>query len=239
MKINWPQATAEVALLLLGIGIALAADDWLEETRERQEEQKYLASLEADYQVTRDNLLRAKEFRERNNESTNQLLDMLLAGTLEGDDDHIADLIIRAHYVATPAAVFGTYYDMVNSGDLRLLRDEELRLKLAHFESRWSEYYRFVAESLDQWNLIQVPHMIQNLDIASIWSGRYDAEAFPARNRAIPRDDLDSMEFANVLAVKLVSDADIARLDNQLLLEIDEILALLRRAKDGSAIDDA
>jgi hypothetical protein len=164
---------------------------------------------------------------------------MLLAGTLEGDDDHIADLIIRAHYVATPAAVFGTYYDMVNSGDLRLLRDEELRLKLAHFESRWSEYYRFVAESLDQWNLIQVPHMIQNLDIASIWSGRYDAEAFPARNRAIPRDDLDSMEFANVLAVKLVSDADIARLDNQLLLEIDEILALLRRAKDGSAIDDA
>ena len=32
--VNWPQAIAEVMLLLIGVGIALATDSWMDDKRD-------------------------------------------------------------------------------------------------------------------------------------------------------------------------------------------------------------
>ena len=55
-KVNWHQAFAEVALIVLGILGALAVDSWWEERSEREAEVDYLQSLKADFISTRDSL---------------------------------------------------------------------------------------------------------------------------------------------------------------------------------------
>ena len=51
--VNWPQAFAEVLLLLAGIGLALSADWWAGNEREKDEETQYLIALKRDFSDTR------------------------------------------------------------------------------------------------------------------------------------------------------------------------------------------
>src|SRR5210317_1393945 len=55
-KINWRQALAEVLLLLAGIGLALAADDWFQQRQDREEENQYLVSLLDDFNDTKERI---------------------------------------------------------------------------------------------------------------------------------------------------------------------------------------
>ena len=55
-KVNWHQAIAEVALIILGILFALAVDSWWEDRSEREAEIDYLQSLRADFVYIRDAL---------------------------------------------------------------------------------------------------------------------------------------------------------------------------------------
>ncbi|MEJ2129988.1 MAG: hypothetical protein P8X81_14255, partial [Woeseiaceae bacterium] len=47
--INWGQAFAEVILIVIGVALALAADDWADRHQERAEEQEYLVRLQSEF----------------------------------------------------------------------------------------------------------------------------------------------------------------------------------------------
>ena len=55
-KINWHQAVAEVALIILGILGALAVDSWWDEKSEREAEVAYLESLKTDFIANSESL---------------------------------------------------------------------------------------------------------------------------------------------------------------------------------------
>ena len=64
-KINWYQAIAEVALIILGILGALAVDSWWDERSEREAEIDYLESLRRDFISTRLSLSKEIEIEKR------------------------------------------------------------------------------------------------------------------------------------------------------------------------------
>jgi hypothetical protein len=226
--VNWPQAFAEVSLLLGGIGLALLADSWTDNKRERLEEQHYVAALLRDFQQTRENLATTVDATISSNEQTNQLL-----LTLRGNKDTIseADLIsgIQSTFmIAVPAPVFGTYEDMVNSGDLRLIQNSQLRLALARIVSEWENYGLIISEGFNQWNEIQVPFMIANLDVVSLYLHNYQGSSFSGEVFLIDRDQIWTKEFQNVLGIAVINNVDQIQSGEILLRRLDEVLELLR-----------
>ncbi len=226
--VNWPQAFAEVCLLLGGIGLALLADSWMDNRSERLEEQQYVAALLRDFQQTRENLATTVDATSSSNEQTNQLL---LA--LRGNKDTIseADLIsgIQSTFnMETPVPVFGTYEDMVNSGDLRLIQNSQLRLALARVVSQWEDYDFVISEGFNQWNEIQVPFIIENLDVVSLYLHDYRGSSFSGEVFPIDRDQIWTNEFQNVLGIAVINNVDQIRNGEILLQQLDEVLDLLR-----------
>ena len=59
--VNWGQAFAEVVLIVIGVGMALAVDNWADSRQELDEEQQYLVRLLDDFEATRDSLGRTLE----------------------------------------------------------------------------------------------------------------------------------------------------------------------------------
>ena len=45
MKVNWPQAFAEIGLLVIGGALALGGDAWMDSRRDLEAEHAYLAAL--------------------------------------------------------------------------------------------------------------------------------------------------------------------------------------------------
>jgi hypothetical protein len=120
---------------------------------------------------------------------------------------------------------------MVNSGDLRLIQSDELRLKLADFEGVWDAYRENVIEEVwDQWNLIQAPYLMPRIDLVSLYPDGYRGVAFPGKPDPIDRDQLWNQEFQNLLSVAIIGDVDVI-LGGEYVLEIvSEILTLLDQA---------
>ena len=134
MKVNWPQAFAEIGLLVIGGVLALGGDAWMDYRRGLEAEHTYLVSLRDDLEETRQLTSR---YLDQNRRSLAICLELL--GVLSGPPDamtpeRVSPLIKDAFWVYTLEPVRATYLDMVSSGDLELLRSTELRVDLAQAE---------------------------------------------------------------------------------------------------------
>ena len=227
--INWPQAIAEVSLLLLGATIAITADTWLKEQNENVVSEQYLQSLAEDLSQTKQNLQNTIIKNKQYNISTNELLSKINAGNLNVNDDELAKLYMESHSVDIALIIFSTYHDMIYSGNLGLIDDAELRLKLVNYKVMSSEYIMIISERFNQWNYLQVPFMVSNIDISSIFSGRAEELIFPTQNIDIDRKNILSREQANILSIRLLSDIDVLLYEKSMLNETNLILELINQ----------
>jgi len=53
-RVNWPQAFAEIGLLVIGGVLALGGDAWMDARRDLETEHAYLLSLRDDFEETRE-----------------------------------------------------------------------------------------------------------------------------------------------------------------------------------------
>jgi len=237
-RVNWLQAFAELALLVLGVGLALAADAWNDARRERRTEAEYLISLQRDFEQTRANFVQALEGNRMVRDN-----DLAFLGALSGPPGSISEDSLNAHtqfafwlYWFEP--ILGTYHDMVNSGSLPLLRSDSLRLALAQFETDLAGLQLVVSEGWEQYNAIQAPFMIEQLNVRQFHSGEYRGLEFPAGGRSPDLSAYWSPEFANILAVTVISRQDIIANGEEVLESVDRILRLIERARANSGAGD-
>lgn len=229
-SINWGQAFAEVVLIFIGVGVALLADRWVDERNQREEERQYLLSLRADFEETKVSLQRSLEDIRRNRDLKLKLMRLMQGPPDAIKEDELSQMIQESFYMQMPAATMATYADMVNSGDLRLLRDATLRLKLAEFENGWRDYWSVIEEGFSQWNQLQVPFLVSRARIASVYSSGYGGVEFPVSHQPIDRKTFWSREFENILAVSVISREDMISVGEQMVKKTIEILQLIDRS---------
>ena len=79
-RINWHQALAEVLLIIAGILIALAAQNWWEERVEREAEISYLEALRSDFEANRESLEASIRTQQNLVNEGDELLNLMKAG---------------------------------------------------------------------------------------------------------------------------------------------------------------
>ena len=137
MKINFKQLSVELLVILIGVPIALAADNWREYVAERTLEEKYLFRFQADMSL--DFLAFESNYRS---------LKTALSGTqiiisyLDGQNSGITNNLLVDEF--TNAAMTGstfssnlsnktTYNEMLSTGILNLIENFELRSEINNY----------------------------------------------------------------------------------------------------------
>lgn len=153
---RWRWAAAEVALVFVGVLLALWVENWSQERHEVDLRDAYLAGLirdvEADIRWV-DGAIGST--RNRISAPLERAVDVFVAQQLPDADTlgFIRDMQM-ASYITLPSSSDGTFQDMVGSGNLRLLDDMELRARLFGYYSYvdWLDRYHdaFLATKAQQ-----------------------------------------------------------------------------------------
>jgi hypothetical protein len=133
---NARRRLAEFLTVFLGVALAFVAENWREDLADRRDERVAIAGLLADFSANEDRLDRLLEIQVRLLTGSQRLLDVLSAAQ-DGALVSVPDTLLLA-FVGWGGGYRpdrGTLDGLVNSGQLELISDNELRQAIATWPS--------------------------------------------------------------------------------------------------------
>ena len=128
MKINWRYAIGEVIIVIIGISIAFGLNKTWQDRKDRKVEKTYLDGLTTDLQKDHDALNRNLGRFDKNLSKIKHLRPHLYR-ELPGRDT-VARMFFELAEMISFFPNSGTYDALINSGDLKLISNAELRTAL-------------------------------------------------------------------------------------------------------------
>jgi hypothetical protein len=198
IKDMWPAYLIEIIVIILGISITLALEEWRDSSKENHLEQIYLKNLLADVEVDMNSLngttIKTQKLLEKGNE---------LLGYVRIPDNKtisfnqvyadVRSIIERPKFISSDAS----FSDLKSSGNLHLIKDIQLKNLLFAYYSE-AQHIKEVQDAEQQATIIL--------------SGTYFLKQFPLdenRNTTIsiaPRemnDILKNVEFGNNVLLRV------------------------------------
>lgn len=174
---GWRGTLREFAIIVAGVLAALAAQAWWESRQERERERAYLAQLLAD---TRDNEQRLEAAIAEDSAygaATARALDALESPGPLPPRDSLVGWILQAGNGSDFKPLTGTYRALLGTGDLRLVRNDSLRVRVvAYAASLDSETERL--QQLRGTLLAEIGRFARAVPfIRRVFSGGVDAES--------------------------------------------------------------
>jgi len=128
LTLPWKRLIAELAVIVAGVLIALAADSWWEQRQERRRAEEYLQQLLSDFRETERGLQGAIAGDTEKLEAANRVIDRAYRGRFPPSDSLA---LPTGYHFFRP--ITGTLTALVQGGDLRLLDRDTLRFELAEY----------------------------------------------------------------------------------------------------------
>lgn len=182
----WQRLGAEFAVVVVGVLVALAVDAAREARDDRVREAAYVRQLQADLSATAEELTEAISVDLRAREGADRAIEAIDAPPLPPSDSLGAWTASATNSSASFYPTMGTVTALVESGELRLIRDEALRQQVLHYHSSVEGALRIV-DAVD-------PHTwraIERLGGMLSWAALLDpdeARRFPIDWSALARD---------------------------------------------------
>jgi len=157
-------AIGEILLVVIGILLALQINNWNEERKNRVTEKELLKALRTDFLETRSRLLETMEIQESVVSLSKEFLMLFETNNLAAKKDSLGIFVLMgALNWSREEPVTITYDAMVSTGNIGLLRNEELRRYLAMFDAEIKsgfEDHEHHMEILGQLAIVQSAYAI-------------------------------------------------------------------------------
>jgi hypothetical protein len=175
-----------LAVIILGVLVALWADGWVQRSAERRVEASRIVALGDNVSATRERLAEALG----DAESAAAALRVIASWEAVPElDDRAEDLLLQALLfgpVFTPE--INVYIDLKSSGDLGLLRSAELRQALARMDATL-EQLRFLQDDLITVQQLNYdPFVIETLSLDGGFADAVGVEGVPRGPKSVPGD---------------------------------------------------
>ena len=128
---DWFTVVVEVLIVVVGIFLGLQVDDWNQTRKDRTAEEHYLDRLSLEIRANLDAAIMQAE----NHESRGAIaleIRAFLTGEREAppEEEEVRRALCRWHILPIRQVRTGTYDELESTGNLTLIRDEELRERL-------------------------------------------------------------------------------------------------------------
>ena len=144
-KISWKRLLAEGAAIVGGILLAFAIDAWWQDRVDFNEEQRLIAALVVEFESNIRVLKEARAEYEQRYLDAAELLEYLDTKGADSDQTRLGELVQSLFAASTIHLESGTFDALLASGKLNLIRNDELRTRLA----AWPSYVREWSEEED------------------------------------------------------------------------------------------
>jgi|GEM_PF-4635574 len=138
ISINYSQLSAEFIIVVVGVAVALAADNWRQGLSDQTLEYDYIERLSVDLDSGRIQMAELKDrFAEANN-GARSLLEKLELNSINDNKDEAIDNFAYAAMTGGFSSSFRhdfTYQELVSTGRLQFVRNVEIRSALAQYFS--------------------------------------------------------------------------------------------------------
>lgn len=142
---QWLAVAIDLLIVVVGVFIGIEAANWNERRQDRQEERSYYARIIADLETDLNALAAARRFADDNDKAAEFVLASLTDDAVaQRQPGRFAWALTYAGYLYFPLPSRTTYDELVSTGNLRQLRDPELKLAI-------SRYYAG-ADEIRQWD---------------------------------------------------------------------------------------
>ncbi len=160
MKLAMPRGriVGEFILIVLGVLAAMMVDTWIEARNDDNLRQEYESRLLGDLKADQEALKHRINFFRAVRAFGTDTLDRIRSGEPVGQD-----ALLAAYYTSEIfefAPIQNTYVDLQNTGNIRLLRDIDMRLALASYHNKSSvvtissiQNYREIVRGIIPWHI--------------------------------------------------------------------------------------
>lgn len=182
-KIQWRTHFIELLVVIIGISIAFALEGWSEKSKNRQLEVNYLQSLKTD-------LLQDKADMQAVLDSSDVIWRYMGETFQYLFTDREVEVFKRHHVTSSYTAPYfypknGTYISLVNSGNLNLIKDFEIKSALANlYDVQYEEVARVDGVIKNLVDNMIYPYVIDNVRFSAMRDGVDDVSALKT-NKAI------------------------------------------------------
>lgn len=129
-SVPWSRLFAELAVIVAGVLIALAANSWWERRQEQNHAREYIEQLLVDVQTTERRLRSIIDTETQRLETVSSVISRAFSGPWPQSDS--LELPTGYDYFEP---LMGTLTALIQSGDLRLLRSDSIRFELIAFSA--------------------------------------------------------------------------------------------------------
>ena len=158
---KWPEYLLEILVIIIGILLALALNNWNDDRKSKIEEQKVLSVLHQEFAGNIEALSSILKSHQSNIESLQKLLPSLYA-TSESTDGHtMVSGFRQAMYSNTYNPTFGVMNALLNSEEINVIRNEYLKYELARMPGRILDYTEEEGIILKVITEIVIPEMVK------------------------------------------------------------------------------
>lgn len=155
-NVPWMRIAAEGTAIVVSILLAFSIDAWWGDRNERMRERQVLSALLVELGDNRRIVDEATSIYEQTYRDVFSILDMIEARPAEIDETVLVPLLRNVLAGQTFHLESGTYDGLIAAGELKLVRDDELRAMLAAWPSivaEWTEevdiQFRFVRDVMN------------------------------------------------------------------------------------------
>ena len=131
---------AELVVIVAGVLIALAIDEWRTDVEESSIANEYVHQLIADLNTTKKVFSEAAPIAVESHEAASSLLN-IFEENQQADLKQVRDLLIAMANYDNPVPVLGTVDALINTGELRLIRDPLMRAQITEYLSHVRDYW--------------------------------------------------------------------------------------------------
>jgi hypothetical protein len=161
---------AELGIVVLGVSIALWADGWSTDRREREVESARLVALQGDLIRTLEEVSQTRESADSVAGALRQLVGFTY---VDGDDDAVSEAV-RYGFFGIPELQpeLSVYDDLRSSGELALFSDASLRQALSAMRARVDRLLVYQADLLTVQQLDVDPYVLRRFELSALFRGR-------------------------------------------------------------------
>lgn len=141
-------AVGEIALVMIGILLALQVNNWNNERENRETEQQMLMNLKAEINT---NLRELNRDHDLNTKSLDAWYQLLHEDRINYSPEKTDSLIGHAYNFATYDARSGVMDEIIASGSLRLIKDEKLKFMISQWSGEMNDLREDVVIRRDFW----------------------------------------------------------------------------------------
>jgi hypothetical protein len=224
----WVRAGGEFLVIVVGVLVAFQVEEWRENQELREREQVQLEALRADF---RENLTRLESVVADQRYLVGvqgEVIRIINGDSPRPDTDSLSYLVNRTLEFYRPEVVTGAYEALVGSGDLRLIRNTELRGALAAVMGELG--FRAEDESISEILRAELFRtMAESTSFFALMRPAWRESAGLPRSSAAP--DLDALfaneEYLGYLAVMAFTESALLEVFDDLRGRVQQVLALL------------